>query len=284
MPRGKPSTREMRICLIPVITLALLVFFGMGAFACAAESGARAEGAQKGQIRSISQAPRQGTTSHQQGTLLSDKPESVTQNSTATTNVASKQSPSNAKARLVENYGKSPLSFEPNVGQVRQDRQGKVKFMSRGHGYSLFLTGDEAVLGLSKPGGPGGSARGYEPQTPSVNSAAAKTDYVRMKLVGANPAPNITGVEELPGKSNYFIGKDPKAWRTDVPNFAKVQYKNVYPGVDLVYYGNQGQLEYDWVVQPGASPSAIKLDVGAGLAPPLRIAANGDLILQTGDG
>jgi len=90
-----------------------------------------------------------------------------------------------------------------------------------------------------------------------------------MRLVGANTRAAVTGAEELPGKSNYFIGNDPKKWRTNVPNYAKVKYQNVYPGVDLVYYGNQGgQLEYDFVVAPGADPSAIKLDVGAGLALP----------------
>jgi hypothetical protein len=68
-------------------------------------------------------------------------------------------------------------------------------------------------------------------------------------------------MEELPGKSNYFIGNDPTKWRTNVPNYAKVKYANVYPGVDLVYYGNQGQLEYDFVVQPGADPRSIQLAV-----------------------
>lgn len=284
MPRGKPSTREMRIHLIPLRTVGLLAFFGMMAFTCAGESGVRPEGAPKGQNRSDSQGLGQRTNSHTQGTLATDKSRGATRDSRKTLEVAPGQAPSNAKARLIENYGKLPLSFEPNLGQVRQDGQGKVKFISRGRGYSLFLTGNEAVLGLSKSAAPDGSARRPDPRNPSANASAAKTDYVRMKLVGANPTPNITGVEELPGKSNYFIGNDPKAWHTDVPNFAKVKYKNVYPGVDLIYYGNQGQLEFDWVVQPGVNPSAITLDIGAGLASPLRIAANGDLIIQTGDG
>jgi hypothetical protein len=127
-----------------------------------------------------------------------------------------------------------------------------------------------------------------------------------MKLLGANPRAKVSGLEELPGKSNYFIGKDPKKWRTNVPNYAKVKYANVYPGVDLVYYGNQGQLEYDFVVQPGADPAQIALDVGAGFAPPaarlqphlrgqdahatagetpaLRIDAKGDLVVGTDGG
>jgi hypothetical protein len=115
-----------------------------------------------------------------------------------------------------------------------------------------------------------------------------------MKLVGANASPTVTGEEELPGKSNYFIGNDPKKWRTNVPNYAQVRYAGIYPCVDLVYYGNQGgQLEYDFVVAPGGDPNAIVLDVGAGLVPaheghprgvPLRISADGDLVVKTDGG
>src|SRR5204862_3585507 len=89
-----------------------------------------------------------------------------------------------------------------------------------------------------------------------------------MKLVGANRTAKVTGLDELPGKSNYFIGNDPKKWRTDVPTYAKVRYQDVYPGIDLVYYGNQRQIEYDFVVAPGADPKAIALAVGEGLCVP----------------
>jgi hypothetical protein len=82
-----------------------------------------------------------------------------------------------------------------------------------------------------------------------------------MQLVGADPQAKVSGLEQLPGKSNYIIGDDHKKWRTNVPNYAKVKYQDVYPGVDLVYYGNQGQLEYDFVVQPGADPNQIALAV-----------------------
>ena len=84
---------------------------------------------------------------------------------------------------------------------------------------------------------------------------------VQMKLLGANPAAAVNGMGELPGKSNYFIGNDPKKWRTDVPNYARVKYQDIYPGVDLVYYGNQGQLEYDFLVAPGSDPKAIRWNV-----------------------
>jgi hypothetical protein len=131
-----------------------------------------------------------------------------------------------------------------------------------------------------------------------------------MKLVGSNPHAKVSGLEELPGKSNYFIGNDPKKWRTNVPNYAKVKYASVYPGVDLVYYGNQGKLEYDFVVEPGADPHSIQLaivsDEQAGsrqkaagseiesqsaianrkssMAAPLRIDTNGDLVVGTDGG
>jgi len=82
-----------------------------------------------------------------------------------------------------------------------------------------------------------------------------------MKLVGANQAAKVTALEELPGKTNYFVGNDPKRWRTDVPTYGKVKYEGVYPGIDLIYYGNQRQLEYDFVVAPGADPKAITLEI-----------------------
>src|SRR5436309_2468590 len=82
-----------------------------------------------------------------------------------------------------------------------------------------------------------------------------------MKLVGANPAPEISGLQELPGRSSYFKGRDPSKWHTRVPNYAAVRYKDVYPGIDLIYYGNQEELEFDWWLAPGADPKLIKLAI-----------------------
>src|SRR6185503_19450563 len=101
-------------------------------------------------------------------------------------------------------------------------------------------------------------------------------------FVGANPAPQITGMDELPGKTNYFIGNDPAQWRTNIPNYAKVKYESVYPGVDLVYYGNQQKLEYDFVVAPGADPDRIKLSIEG--ARDVRIDRRGDLVLKVAGG
>ena len=131
--------------------------------------------------------------------------------------------------------GQLPLSFEPNQGQT--DPQ--VKFLARGAGYGVFLTSDQAVL--------------------TLRSSARSSSVVRMQLAAANPDATAAGTSLLPGKSNYFIGNDPEKWRTGVPQFGRVRYQGVYPGVDLVYYGNQGQLEYDFEVAPGVDPSQIAL-------------------------
>src|SRR5438270_7403573 len=115
---------------------------------------------------------------------------------------------------LLANYGQIPLSFEPNRGQT----DSRVKFLSRGPGYMLFLTSDEAVLKLEAP--PSIDRRGAVAQT-----MAAAPDTFHMKLVGANPNSKTTALNALPGKSNYFIGNDPKLWRTNIPNYSRVQYR-----------------------------------------------------------
>jgi hypothetical protein len=179
--------------------------------------------------------------------------------------------------KLAASYGKLPLGFEANQGQVR----GPVKFLSRGPGYTIFLTDGEAVLALRKSSVVSGQSSVGTRQNPGVrtqepegksgqratdNGARITASVLRMKLVGANAKAEVTGAQELPGKSNYFIGNDPKKWRTNVPTYAKVSYQGVYPGVGLIYYGNQGgQLEYDFVVAPGADPAAIGLALGGGL-------------------
>jgi hypothetical protein len=80
-----------------------------------------------------------------------------------------------------------------------------------------------------------------------------------MKLLGSNPHRRVEGLDPLPGKSNYFVGNNPAKWHADIPTYAKVKYRDVYPGVDLVYYGNQGRLEYDLVLSPGTDPNVIRL-------------------------
>ncbi|MCA1595874.1 MAG: hypothetical protein LC772_05570, partial [Chloroflexi bacterium] len=183
---------------------------------------------------------------------------------------------------MASSYAHLPLSFEPNQGQTRRP----VKFLSRGAGYTLFLTGGETVLELSKkalpqtklPGGHFPSPQGALTQ-PSGRVASA---VLRTRLLNASSQPSLSGEDELPGKSNYLIGKDPARWRTNIPNYGKVRYRGVYPGIDLVYYGNQRQLEYDFVVSPGASPEKIALEISG--ARSARVAPVGDLALETPSG
>ena len=162
------------------------------------------------------------------------------------------------RTQFLKNYGNLPLHFEPNQGQTA----GQVEFLSRGRGYTLFLSGGKSVLALEGA-----------PEEPAV---------LRMELAGAKPAPRGRGMDELPGKSNYFIGGDPDAWRQNVPHYARVRYEEVYPGVDLVYYGRQGQLEYDFVVAPGADPGGIALEFTG--ADEVKIDARGRLILRVSGG
>jgi hypothetical protein len=178
-----------------------------------------------------------------------------------------------AQVKVLDEYGKLPLSFEANRGQT----DSRVKFLSRGPGYSLFLTRNEAVIALKKTAPPEMTGLPSSELVEKQKSGAAQETVLRMELAGANPAPRVLSAEELPGKTNYFIGNDPAKWRTNVPTYAKVKYTGVYPGVDLVYYGNQGQLEYDFVVAPGADPKQIRLKFrGVGK---LRVDEKGDLLL-----
>jgi hypothetical protein len=177
-----------------------------------------------------------------------------------------------APVRLVEAYGKLPLHFEANQGQT--DRQ--VQFLSRGAGYTLFLTQREAVLTLTRPKAEA-QAEDLSPVTRHA-SRESEQSVLRLRLVGANPAAPMRGLDELPGKANYFVGKDPTKWRTNVPTYAKVTQSQVYPGIDLVYYGNQRQLEFDLIVAPGANPNAIRLKMDG--ADRLEVDAQGDLRLR----
>jgi hypothetical protein len=163
---------------------------------------------------------------------------------------------------LDELYGKLPLMFEANRGQSDE----KVKFISRGNGYSLFLTSSEAVLALAD----------------RSSSAPRPGAVLRMTLPGSSASPVIEGLGEAGGKSNYLTGGDPGKWRTDIPSFARVKYRDVYPGVDVVYYGSQSRLEYDFIVAPGADPVAITLAYEG--ADKIELDGSGDLLLHTAAG
>jgi uncharacterized protein (TIGR03437 family) len=150
-------------------------------------------------------------------------------------------------------YGKLPFSFEANQGQTDK----RVQFLSRGPDRTLFLTSTEAVLSV-------------------------KHEVIRMKVAGSNPASKAQGAERRIAKSNYFTGRDPAKWLTGVSNYGRVRFAGIYPGIDLVYYGREGQLEYDWIVKPGADPSKIRLRFEG--VQTMRVAGNGDLVLKTASG
>src|SRR5438093_4582010 len=169
-----------------------------------------------------------------------------------------------SQTRVQEGYGALPLSFEANLGQTDP----RVQFLARGKGYTLFLTPNEAVFSLRKA------------------KVEVKAEYQQtvlpMRLEGPNPSPGASGLEPLPGIVNYFIGNNPQNWRTNIPTYKKVEYNEVYPGIDLAYYGNQGKLEYDLIVAPGADPTQIKLAFEGAQA--ITLADSGDLILTTDTG
>src|SRR5262249_20734181 len=143
-----------------------------------------------------------------------------------------------AKARISEAFGRLPLRFESNAGQT--DPQGR--FISRGPSYSLFLTPTEALMTLQAADRQAQdkdrqSAIGNRQSLDVESTIRNSQSVVRMKFVNASPSPKMEGIDALPGKSNYFIGNDPRKWRRNITSYAKARYKSVYPGVDLVYYG-----------------------------------------------
>src|SRR5215469_16838700 len=181
------------------------------------------------------------------------------------------------RAKVAKNYGELPLSFQPNRGQTNS----KARFLSQNAQYTLFLTDDEAIFSFadqlaSTPGKVGlrpisRELRGTVPLRPGT--------VLRMKLRRANPAAKVSGEGKLSSKSNYFIGNDPKKWMQGVTNYAKVKYQDVYSGIDLVFYGNQRHLEYDFVVAPGADSQSIRMQFEG--VSQLRVTSDGDLVATT---
>jgi hypothetical protein len=171
------------------------------------------------------------------------------------------------------NYGKLPMTFEGNMGQT--DPQ--VKFLSRGSGYVVFLTSGGMVFSahsqLVANTGAQANAKANQTQSGAV---------IQLNLVDSNPNPLAVGESPQAGKANYFIGRDRSKWHTNVATYGKVHYKNVYPGIDLVYYGNPSQLEYDFEIAAGADPKQIQFDVKG--ADSVSVDPTGDLVLQTKQG
>jgi hypothetical protein len=156
-------------------------------------------------------------------------------------------------------YARLPLSFEENRGQT----DARVKFLARDRGYSLFLTSNAAVLKLRQPSA----------------SKPSRFAALRIALKDSNPAPDVSGIGALTGKTNYYIGRDPNRWRTGIPTFSGVRLADVYPGVDLVYRGEQGRLEYDLELAPEADASRIEFQIDG--ARSLALDADRNLVIDT---
>ena len=157
-----------------------------------------------------------------------------------------------AKAPATVKWSEIPLSFEPNIGQESPE----VRYLARGSSYTLYLADTEMLL----------SGHNQAP--------------LKMKVLGANLAPRIAGEGQQVSTSNYLVGNDPSKWRTSVPNFDRARSSNVYPGIDLVYYGHDGNLEYDWIVSPSADPRRIRLRFDS--ADRLRVDKEGELVIEIG--
>jgi hypothetical protein len=178
--------------------------------------------------------------------------------------------------RINDAYMKLPLRFEANQGQTDQ----AVRYISRGPGYSLFLTSAEAVLALSRHVKP----EGKHPNLLShrdgfIPTSSAEQTAISMRFLGSDSEAEVKGEQELLCRVNYFKGNDPAKWRTDVPTYSRVKYKGIYPGIDLLYYGNQQQLEYDFVVGAGTDPTQIRFAFEGADKP--EINADGELVLHT---
>jgi hypothetical protein len=176
-----------------------------------------------------------------------------------------------------------PLAFEPNLGQA----PGQVSWAARGQGYQLFLTSSGASITVAEPVTPSPADAAFSiPGRPGVQQAAllkGRVSVIGMNLVGSHSWSKVEGLEPTGGVSNYLLGKDRKDWHTGIPQYGRLRVKNVYDGIDLVFYGHGRDLEYDFVVAPGGDPNQIRLAFdGVG---PLRLdSKTGDLVIKTSSG
>ena len=179
------------------------------------------------------------------------------------------QRPRMTKAQAWKSYGALPMSFELNQGQA----DSSVRFLARGPGYTIFLSPGEATLALesSQP----------DRRFPEKAQPKPSTRVLSMKIEGVNPSATAHALDRLPGVSNYFIGNDPRRWHSNIPTYKKVQFEEIRPGVDLVYYGNQRQLEYDFLLSPGVAPQSLAMTFQGSEA---AIDSHGDLVFGSADG
>ena len=167
-------------------------------------------------------------------------------------NVLAADSASAPPSPVLQTYLGLPLSFEANRGQAPSP----YRFVAHGPGYALGVAPSEVALTLHSPGPKPADSKSFLDQQLArwMPIEGGRTSEVHLRLTGGNSEATIAGVDELPGRSNYFIGNDPSRWHTQVPQYRKARMEGIYPGTDLVFYGNPQQLEYDFHVQPGADP------------------------------
>ncbi len=195
-------------------------------------------------------------------------------------NWRSEKTPSPAQSAAAVSHGhpqnlfaRLRLSFEPNQGQT----DANVRFLAHGLQYTLFLTSGGATLSFLAPNQSPSSSSSFHPK--------AAASWLSMELRGQRQKVQVAGLDELPGKSNYFIGSDPRLWRTGIPHYAEVRYRSIYPGIDLTYYGNPQQLEYDFAISPGANPERICFHIkGPDGAVPLQLDPQGNLLVGVSGG
>jgi len=202
-----------------------------------------------------------------------------------------------ASRAMARAYPTLPLSFEPNRGQTDP----RVRYLARGHGYTLFLTDSGAVLSLSTPhpqplslkgrgerlAWRGVYTKGASPSPAARERGQGSEGVLRLTFPGATAHPTLIPQGQLPGAVSYLHGRDPRHWQTGLPTYARVAYRDVYPGTDLVYYGHAGQLEYDFVLAPGADPRALRLRLAtgsSGTGAALRLDRSGDLLISVPGG
>ena len=185
-----------------------------------------------------------------------------------------------AESRARSLFAGLPLIFEPNQGQANLDPvDARAKFVARGSGYSLFLGSKGAILSLASH--QSSKRERSRQESGKQQESSTRFESLEMKLAAANPNAKLAGADLLPGKSNYFLGDDPAKWRHGIPQFARVRYENVYPGINLIFYGNQGRLEYDFQVAPGSDPAQAELEFKGAKQLSLK---DGALIIQGENG
>ena len=192
-----------------------------------------------------------------------------------------------AIAPRLQSVHAAPLAFEINLGQT----DARARYLARGNGIDLYLTEAGALLTMTQPL-PAATApvrapwqvdygvrADPDPRAAATPATTRRASTLRYGFAGANAHPRVEGLDPLPGYANYFLGNDPRQWRTQVPTYRRVRYHEVYPGVDVVYYGDDGKLEFDVEVAPGADLAQVRLRVDG--ADALALDASGDLRVRT---